>query len=109
MMPDREKVIENLERMLSNYDMLDDIVINKNNEMLMFHRAVAKAALELLKEQPQIVRCKDCKWWDKKPGSPYGYCHACKHGYSSPNWEIGIYRTYEGDWFCAEGERRDNG
>lgn len=50
-MPDREKVIENLERMLSNYDMLDDIVINKNNEMLMFHRAVAKTALSLLKEQ----------------------------------------------------------
>jgi len=51
MMHDIEKVIENLERMLSNYDMLDDIVINKNNEMLMFHRAVAKAALDLLKEQ----------------------------------------------------------
>jgi len=50
-MTDIEKVIENLEQMLSNYDMLDDIVINKNNEMLMFHRAVAKAALELLKEQ----------------------------------------------------------
>jgi len=50
-MAELEKVIENLERMLSNYDMLDDIVINKNNEMLMFHRAVAKAALDLLKEQ----------------------------------------------------------
>ena len=64
-------------------------------------------AKELLKEQQQIVRCKDCKWWDKKDESPYGYCHACKHGYSSPNWEIGIYRTYKGDWFCAEGERKE--
>jgi len=54
-MPDMEKVIENLERMLSNYDMLDDIVINKNNEMLMFHRAVAKAAIELLKEQQERI------------------------------------------------------
>lgn len=59
-----------------------------------------------LKEQPEIVQCKDCKWWDKKKGSPYGYCHACQHGYFSQNWDIEIYRTYKGDWFCAEGERR---
>ena len=63
--------------------------------------------LALLKEQEAVVRCKDCKWWDKKDESPYGYCHACKHGYSSPNWEIGIYRTYKGDWFCADGERKE--
>lgn len=54
----------------------------------------------------QIVRCKDCKWWDKKEHSPYGYCHACKHGYHSEHWEIGIYRTYREDFFCADGERR---
>ena len=30
-----------------------------------------------LKEKPkELVRCKDCKWWDKKGESPYGYCHA---------------------------------
>ena len=59
-----------------------------------------------LVEKPQeLIRCKDCKWWDKKDESNYGYCHACKHGYSSPNWEIGIYRTYKGDFFCADGER----
>lgn len=55
-----------------------------------------------------LVRCMDCKWWDKKPDSPYGYCHACKHGYHSEHWEIGIYRTYKGDWFCADGERKNN-
>ena len=63
-------------------------------------------AFDALK-QPEIVRCKDCKWWDKKNGSNYGYCNACKHGYSSPHWEIGIYRTYDGEWFCADGERKD--
>ena len=71
---------------------------------------ISNEYLDLAKKaskQPQIVRCKDCKWWDKKGESPYGYCHACKHGYSSPNWEIGIYRTYKGDWFCADGERGD--
>lgn len=52
-----------------------------------------------------LVRCKDCKWWDKKDDSNYGYCHACKHGYHSDHWEIGIYRTYKDDWFCADGEK----
>ena len=55
---------------------------------------------------PVVVRCKDCKWWDKKDGANYGYCHACKHGYYSDHWEIGIYRTYKGDWFCADGEHK---
>lgn len=55
----------------------------------------------------QVVRCGECKWWDKKDESPYGYCHACKHGHWSEHWEISIYRTYKGDWYCADGERRE--
>ena len=55
----------------------------------------------------QVVRCGECRWWDRKgKDSSYGYCHACKHGYFSTNWEISIYRTYKSDWFCADGERR---
>ena len=80
--------------------------------------ALADALFEKRKNYPQwvadtignmpdaVVRCRDCKWWDKKDGSNYGYCHACKHGYYSDHWEIGIYRTYKGDWFCADGERK---
>ncbi len=56
---------------------------------------------------PEIVHCKDCRWWDKKEGSHYGYCQACQHGYSSGHWEIGIYRSYRGDFFCADGERKE--
>ena len=119
MMPGREKVIENLERMLSNYDMLDDIVINKNNEMLMFHRAVAKAALDLLKEQKEeieqlnrfvngfsrdampVVRCKDCRYWSDKQILKYRICKKwekhCKNFATSK------------DWFCADGERKEDG
>ena len=62
---------------------------------------------EELRKKPdlvEVVRCRDCKWWDKKDESDYGYCHACKHGYSSPNWQIGIYRIYKGNFFCADGE-----
>lgn len=55
--------------------------------------------------QSEIVRCKECRWWDKKDGSPVGYCHAAKHGYYSGHWEIEIYRTYKEDFYCADGER----
>ena len=53
----------------------------------------------------EVVRCKDCRWWDKSEDSPFGYCMAMKHGYMSANWEIGIYRKYKGDFYCADGER----
>jgi len=52
----------------------------------------AKAALELLKEQPETVRCKDCKWYSEK-----GFC---KH----PNGGAGNIRP--ADWFCADGVKR---
>ena len=55
----------------------------------------------------ELVRCKDCKWWDKREESNYGYCHAAKHGYYSKNWEISIYRTYKEDFFCGDGKRKN--
>lgn len=55
----------------------------------------------------EVVRCKDCKWWDKDDNYSYGYCMAMKHGYMSANWEIGIYRKYKGDFYCADGERAE--
>lgn len=53
----------------------------------------------------ELVRCRDCRWWDKIGDSPIGYCFACRHGHYSNHWEISIYRTYKGDFFCADGER----
>ena len=55
-----------------------------------------------------VVRCKDCRWWDNSEDSPYGYCMAMKHGYMSENWEIGIYRRYKGDFYCADAERKED-
>ncbi len=57
----------------------------------------------------KVVRCRDCKWWDEDDNDFYGYCMAMKHGYMSANWEIGIYRKYKGDFYCADGERREDG
>ena len=50
----------------------------------------------------EIVRCRDCKWYEPQGG----YCHAAKHGHWSKHWEISIRRTYEPNFYCADGERR---
>ena len=56
-------------------------------------------------EYHRIVKCKDCRWWNKKADpSNQGYCYAAKHGHYSRHWEIQIIRTYEADFFCADGE-----
>ena len=54
-----------------------------------------------------IVRCKDCKWYDTTEEMTYGYCDAIKHSYYSKTWEINIRRTYTPDFFCADAEARN--
>lgn len=58
--------------------------------------------------QPEIIRCKDCKWWgyDDDDGA-VRVCHAAKHGHMSSHWSIMIYRIYKGDYYCADAERRE--
>ena len=50
---------------------------------------LAKDALTLLKEQPKIVRCKDCLWYDEK----ISFCDNCN-------------LPREQTFFCADGKRR---
>ena len=45
-----------------------------------------------------IVRCKDCKWWDTDWEPERHEGHFC------PLTEL----FPKEDWFCAEGERRDD-
>lgn len=47
-------------------------------------------AIKLLKEQPDVVRCKDCEFWHDSLG-----CQLYSEGLKTPE-----------DWFCADGERR---
>ena len=63
-------------------------------------------AIEALKNQPEIIRCKDCEWWDKKEDSALGYCRAIRHGCHSRHWEINIIRKYPEDFFCGHAELR---
>ena len=57
--------------------------------------------------QAKIIRCRDCKWWgyDDDTGV-VRVCHAAKHGHISSHWDIHIFRTYRGDFYCADAERR---
>ena len=59
--------------------------------------------MDLPSAQPEIIRCKDCRWWDKY-NEKHGYCMAAKHGFMSSHWEISIYRTYDEEFFCADAE-----
>ena len=42
--------------------------------------------------QPEIIRCKDCKWWTKQKDSLQGRCELMK-----------MYPT--GEWFCANARK----
>lgn len=56
----------------------------------------------------RVVRCKDCKWFDRiSDNSCFGYCHAAEHCFRSKDWDVNIYRTHKEDFYCADGERRD--
>lgn len=85
----------------------EDLLTKFETGALLFQPEVKR----IIKIQPEVdavpvVRCKDCDWWEQTDDGLYGYCHSCKHGFYSANWEISIYRRYKEDFFCADGERR---
>ena len=67
-------------------------------------RRILDAVEALPSAQPEIIHCKDCRWWDKYSDYDNGYCMAAKHGYFSKHWEINIIRTYRGNFYCADAE-----
>lgn len=92
-MTDREKVVQGLEEtgiMLTQ-------AVDRGGEMAVMgaFKCLNRVtdALALLKELPEIVHCKNCKWFSEK-----GFC---KH----PDGGAGNIRP--ADWFCADGKRRE--
>lgn len=55
---------------------------------------------ELLKEQPEIVRCRDCKYWSAERINDFNKCR---------RWiNVGVKNfATMGEWFCADGEREE--
>lgn len=78
----REKVIEdlNIAKNILNFPQM------LNPEMCIKIGRAINSAIDLLKEQKAIVRCKDCKYYDEN-----GAC--MKDGFLTD------------DWFCTDGER----
>ena len=83
------------------------VMYERCNENIEDYRDLMVESLKVLPSaQPEIIRCKDCRWWDKYGDYDNGYCMAAKHGYWSEHWDISIRRTYKGDFYCADAERR---
>ena len=58
-----------------------------------------RRTLDFLKSQPDIVRCKDCKYWSAERINDFNKCR---------RWiNVGVknFATI-GDWFCADGEQK---
>ena len=91
---DREKVVKAIECCVVNntrcFDDKDKLCPYFSTKTYMCEIELLKDALAMLKEQPEIVRCKDCKYYN----SLMGYC---KDGRSYPS----------PDWFCADGVAKD--
>ena len=97
-MPDREKVIKGLEH-CSSSDGCKGCPYSKNERGHVCSSDCILDALALLKEQPEIVRCKDCKDYRAGidiDGKPFARC----------NGSVRTYGHTKPDWFCANGERR---
>ena len=95
-MPDTKKVIRMLNNTLRHCHNLYNHVTSEEQTWLAEINQGAKDALELLKEQPDIVRCKECKYYsDGFCYNPSAYDDVITCGNTSP------------DWFCGDGIRRE--
>ena len=52
--------------------------------------------------QPEIIRCKDCKYWNK------GSCECREHAVNCQDYMVGDIET-EAEHFCGYAERREDG
>lgn len=93
-MTDREKVVRAVETCFDSW-------IDKHRyKGLDLHEVerMKHDALELLKSQPDVVRCKDCKYAENYTDI------FSDRGYKCLRYDL--HREYHNsDWFCADGEK----
>lgn len=94
-MPDREKVIDELKELCEYLFHEYKVCYHGDAEDTYNRFLIANNALELLKDQCDIIRCKDCKYWKNK------YME-----YDVHPWLPCMVINTRGNWFCANGERR---
>ena len=92
-MIDRKQAIYDIERCTCHVPdaCRDCSKYKKGRPILSCMEELLKDAMELLKAQPKIVRCKDCVSRDPRDGM-------CEH----------VQQIRDPDWFCADGDRRDD-
>ena len=86
----RKDIVEDALALLKEQE--EQIEIKTEN----FNRLAAKVAV-----QPEIVRCKDCKWGERIRNMRGDERIRCRSDYAG----IECGYSKEPDWFCADGER----
>ena len=87
----REECVDGMQRIIDE---------DQNKILVRLHVGYLIHAVKYLKEQPEIVRCKNCKYCVKELNGEL-FCDILAVGYEP----LGSKKVNE-DWFCADGERR---
>ena len=92
-MPDREKVIKGLEccSAVPEHDCENCPYDQETGDYICGSREMKREAIELLKEQEAVVRCRDCK----------------HHDDDFPCELHTIDGSANDEWFCADGEQKE--
>ena len=93
MMPDREKYIEVFSKAVKTVKEFNEDTPIKISLQCM------EDILAMIKEQPEIIRCKDCKHGTRCTNGAKLPAVQC---FNSDNGEFGY--CHEPSWFCADGE-----
>ena len=72
---------------------LNSFVKNKET-MTLIPNQLIRLMYDALKEQPEVVRCKDCKHFDLKDSRCFNKKSPCRERMTGTRW------------YCADGERR---
>ena len=109
-MIDRKQTIYDIERCTCHVPdaCRDCSKYKKGRPILSCMEDLLNDAMELLKKQPEIVRCKDCKHAVLTTSGEVKYCKCWQ---SDENGTYGGDPLYlDGNYYCADGERKiENG
>lgn len=63
-------------------------------------KIIISKAIAKLKEQPEVIRCKDCRHWKDSDG-------VFRRGIDAESkCPLNLHKVYEGTFFCGMAERR---
>lgn len=101
-MTDIKKAIKGMEEVDAYFHRMTEVCYRGDEATFCDLKEKVADAIALLKEQPEIVRCKDCKHATMtSDGKMCKYC-------AMDTDDFGDLRDvyHDADWFCADGERK---